>query len=178
MIVAPGRPLRVREARRRDWVQSNALARLPRSNAWPMERAAPSPLADTLQVRPCRLDGRIHAASGEDTAPGSWPAVCGRARKPPRAACCLLCLKPGAPTISTGPCRPTVAGAYAAWMPCRAYMDVLAACPALVGRQGPLQPNCRPAALPAIPLRSPAITADSSTPDPSRYGVSNNRLLR
>ncbi len=66
-------------------------------------------------------------ATGEDTAPDSWSAlvrkaVCG-------AACitwsrCLMIergasapLLPCTPTISTGPCPPTVAGPYAAWMP-------------------------------------------------------------
>ncbi|MBB3834938.1 hypothetical protein FHR55_003178 [Xanthomonas arboricola] len=44
---------------------------------------------------------------------------------------------PCAPTNSTGPCPPTVAGPLAAWMPPRSYMDVLAACPAMVGGQGP-----------------------------------------
>ncbi|PPU12252.1 hypothetical protein XarjCFBP1022_08350 [Xanthomonas arboricola] len=34
-----------------------------------------------------------------------------------RATYGLPCLQPRTPTIPTGPCPPTVAGPYAAWMP-------------------------------------------------------------
>lgn len=49
----------------------------------------------------------------------------------------LLLLAPGTPTSSTGPCPLTVAGALAAGCRQRAYKNVLAACPAVVGGQGP-----------------------------------------
>ncbi len=83
------------------------------------------------------------AASCEGTAPDNWLAVCRRARKPRRAACCLLCLHlahlPSRPALTRPPSRDLMRhGCYV-----RAY----AACSVMMGGHGPCQPHCRPAAL-------------------------------
>ncbi|QER94441.1 hypothetical protein FLG15_10200 [Xanthomonas phaseoli pv. dieffenbachiae] len=50
---------------------------------------------------------------------------------------------PSAPTISTGPSPPTVAGPYAAWMPRESF----AACSVMMVWQEPCQPHRTPTAL-------------------------------
>ncbi|PPU25697.1 hypothetical protein XarCFBP6762_13320 [Xanthomonas arboricola] len=76
---------------------------------------------------------------------------------------CLAC--PRAPTISTGPCLPTVAGPYAAWMPRKS----LQGCTCGVSRDGrqarALQPGRRSAALELAWLCSQA----TRNPDPQRH---------
>ncbi|RWU16873.1 hypothetical protein XANMN_11980 [Xanthomonas phaseoli pv. manihotis str. CIO151] len=81
---------------------------------------------------------------------------------------------PSAPTISTGPYPPTVAGPYAAWMLRKSLRSVF--------RDGG-RARALPATLPtsrslSSPLGTPTLTAECNTPDPSLYGVSNSRLLR
>ncbi len=98
-------------------------ARAPAANAKPRGRGA-------LTARGTRREsvpGGSVAASMPPHGPASGgtprQTVCWwfcRRTKPPRLAICWLLvavLKPRAPTNSTGPCAPTVAGPYAAWMP-------------------------------------------------------------
>ncbi|PPT55238.1 hypothetical protein XarbCFBP8138_12965 [Xanthomonas arboricola] len=56
-------------------------------------------------------------------------------------------LKPCTPTISTGPCPPTVAGPYAAWMPRKSLHGRTCGVSCDGGRAKALQPNRRSAAL-------------------------------
>ncbi|PPT52160.1 hypothetical protein XarjCFBP7652_01380 [Xanthomonas arboricola] len=56
-------------------------------------------------------------------------------------------LKPCTPTISTGPCPPTVAGPYAAWMPRKSLHGRTCGVSRNGGRARVLQPSCRSAAL-------------------------------
>jgi hypothetical protein len=64
----------------------------------------------------------------------------------------MLCLQPHTPTISTGPCLPTVAGPYAAWMPRKSLHGRTCGVSCDGGRTRTLQPTCK---------------ARRSTPDPS-----------
>ncbi|PPT20193.1 hypothetical protein XarbCFBP7629_13905 [Xanthomonas arboricola] len=48
-----------------------------------------------------------------------------------------------APTISTGPCPPTVAGPYAAWMPRKSLQGRTCGVSCDGGRARALQPRCR-----------------------------------
>ncbi|MBB3801361.1 hypothetical protein FHR47_001595 [Xanthomonas arboricola] len=96
---------------------------------------------DTPLTRPWGLDGGIHAATRSRNRRGhhARQLVGGfiEEQRPPHRQPARRLSYTCAPTNSTGPCPPTVAGPLAAWMPPRSYMDVLAACPAMVGVQGP-----------------------------------------
>ncbi|PPT42148.1 hypothetical protein XarbCFBP8132_08495 [Xanthomonas arboricola] len=57
----------------------------------------------------------------------------------------MLCSQPCVPTISTGPCPPTVAGPYAAWMPRKRLQGCTCGVSREGGRARALQPNHKPA---------------------------------
>ncbi|MBB4595188.1 hypothetical protein FHR61_003894 [Xanthomonas arboricola] len=57
----------------------------------------------------------------------------------------MHCLQTHTPTISTGPCPPTVAGPYAAWMPRKSLHGRIHGVSRDGGRARALQPSCRPA---------------------------------
>ncbi|PPU42925.1 hypothetical protein XcyCFBP4188_13255 [Xanthomonas hortorum pv. cynarae] len=59
----------------------------------------------------------------------------------------MRCLKPYTPTISTGPCPPTVAGPYAAWMPRKSLHGCTCGVSCDGGRARALQPGSRSAGL-------------------------------
>ncbi|PPT56170.1 hypothetical protein XarbCFBP8153_18795 [Xanthomonas arboricola] len=61
---------------------------------------------------------------------------------------CLACLS--TPTISTGPCPPTVAGPYAAWMPRKSLQGRTCGVSCDGGRARALQPGRRSTALQLI----------------------------
>ncbi|PPT96046.1 hypothetical protein XarbCFBP7408_14430 [Xanthomonas arboricola pv. guizotiae] len=58
----------------------------------------------------------------------------------------MLCSQPCLPTISTGPCPPTVAGPYAAWMPRKSLHGRTCGVSCDGGRARTLQPSRRSAA--------------------------------
>ncbi|CAD7719726.1 hypothetical protein LMG31884_30880 [Xanthomonas hydrangeae] len=62
---------------------------------------------------------------------------------------CLPCLQPCTPTLSTGPCPPTVAGPYAAWMPRKSLQGRTCGVSCDGGRARAPQPIHRSAALPS-----------------------------
>ncbi|MXV45530.1 hypothetical protein DYQ94_01115 [Xanthomonas sp. LMG 8993] len=76
---------------------------------------------------------------------------------------CLAC--PRAPTISTGPCLPTVAGPYAAWMPRKSLQGRTCGVSRDGRRATTLQPIRRSAALELAWLYSRA----NRNPDPQRH---------
>ncbi|PPU01401.1 hypothetical protein XarjCFBP8253_10580 [Xanthomonas arboricola pv. juglandis] len=59
----------------------------------------------------------------------------------------VLCLQPHIPTISTGPCPPTVAGPYAAWMPRKSLHGRTCGVSCDGGRTRALQPPAKLGAL-------------------------------
>ncbi|PPT63283.1 hypothetical protein XarbCFBP8142_20745 [Xanthomonas arboricola] len=58
-----------------------------------------------------------------------------------------------APTISTGPCPPTVAGPYAAWMPRKRLHGRTCGVSCEGGRARALQPSRRPNAFSQTPMK-------------------------
>ena len=101
-------------------------------------------------------------AIGEDTAPESesvallkacvllgLPCDTDRTRRYPNNARHAL-LAPRKPTLSTGPCPPTVAGPYAAWMPRKSLQGRTCSVSRDGGRARALQPSGRSSALQAI----------------------------
>ncbi|PPT42023.1 hypothetical protein XarjCFBP7653_06265 [Xanthomonas arboricola] len=59
----------------------------------------------------------------------------------------MLCSQSCVPTISPGPCPPTVAGPYAAWMPRKSLHGRTCGVSCEGGRARALQPSHKPAAL-------------------------------
>ncbi|PPU04016.1 hypothetical protein XarbCFBP7408_03970 [Xanthomonas arboricola pv. guizotiae] len=59
----------------------------------------------------------------------------------------MLCKALRAPTIPTGSCPPTVAGPYAAWMPCKRLQGRTCGVSREGGRARALQPSRRSPAL-------------------------------
>ncbi|PPT22440.1 hypothetical protein XarCFBP6771_05565 [Xanthomonas arboricola] len=59
------------------------------------------------------------------------------------------CSCPCAPTITTGPCPPTVAGPYAAWMPRKSLQGRTCGVSRDGRRARAIQPTCKSAALQA-----------------------------
>ncbi|MET3148364.1 UNVERIFIED_ORG: hypothetical protein ABIB63_004162 [Xanthomonas axonopodis] len=176
--LAPGRRLARQQPRWRYWVQSKALARMPGSNACPTERTVPSPLAGhatstSVQARwrhPCRQRSRKLRGHRTRQLAGSLS----KSEETASRGLLSALFAPSAPTISTGPYPPTVAGPYAAWMLRKSLRSVF--------RDGG-RARALPATLPtsrslSSPLGTPTLTAECNTPDPSLYGVSNSRLLR
>ncbi|CAD7719918.1 hypothetical protein LMG31884_31120 [Xanthomonas hydrangeae] len=114
-----------------------------RSNAAWVERArCPHRSRDTPQVHPCRLGGGIHAATrsrkrrGRRTRKVAGRFVESHAHRPSR----LVLARPPSRDLTRHGCR------------VRAYKDVLAACPAMVGGQGPCsQATDQPLCLAACP---------------------------
>ncbi len=102
------------------------------SDAWWVECAAPSPLAGhavnpSVEARwrhPCR-----------HTVPQS-------ARTPHQTVAGCLVENQTHPTISTGPCPPTAAGPYAAWMPRKSLQGRTCGVSCEGGRARTLQPSC------------------------------------
>ncbi|PPT81554.1 hypothetical protein XarbCFBP8152_00670 [Xanthomonas arboricola] len=88
-------------------------------------------LLESLSVDPLALETRLDAALSE------------------QRTLCLLA--PYTPTISTGPCQPTVAGPYAAWMPRKSLHGRTCArwC-----RNSPRSSPCGPKALPPFTPKS------------------------
>ncbi|PPU46331.1 hypothetical protein XarbCFBP7697_11540 [Xanthomonas arboricola] len=66
---------------------------------------------------------------------------------------------PCTPTFSTGPCPPTVAGPYAAWMPRKSLQGCTCGVSCEGGRARALQPNHKPAALQRMPISAALPTA-------------------
>ncbi|CAD7712877.1 hypothetical protein LMG31884_03210 [Xanthomonas hydrangeae] len=123
--------------------------------SWPRARC-PHRLRDTPQVRPCRLGGGIHAATRSRNRRGHRT----RQLVGARSKSCLHCgvhqtlsrrfmVEQGAsstalpckPTNSTGPCPPTVAGPYAAWMPRKSLHGRIHGVSCDGGRARALQPS-------------------------------------
>ncbi|MBB5880985.1 hypothetical protein GGR74_002188 [Xanthomonas arboricola] len=90
--------------------------------------AAPEPTRTYLRRVPRWWAGKGRAANSQRRGRGAPTA--------PDSAL-IVYWKPCTSPLSTGPCPPTVAGPERHGCRAGAYMDVLAACPAMVGGQGP-----------------------------------------
>lgn len=180
--MAPGRRIARQQPRWRHWVQSKAWARMPGSNACPTERTVPAPLAGhaastSVQARSrhrCRQRSRKLRGPRTRQLAGSLSGSVEIASH----GLLFALFEPSAPTISTGPHPPTVAGPYAAWMPRKGLHGRTCSCPAMVGGQGPASHTADQPLAEQSSLGPPTLTAECNTPDPSLYGVSNNRLPR
>ncbi|MFS8372689.1 hypothetical protein D0A38_16545 [Xanthomonas campestris pv. incanae] len=76
----------------------------------------------------------------------------------------MPCWQPCTPIISTGPCLPTVAGPYAAWMPRKRLHGRTCAVSREGRRARALQQSCRSAALHLIYPHSPVTSRQPKLP--------------
>ncbi|PPU06445.1 hypothetical protein XarjCFBP7645_18230 [Xanthomonas arboricola] len=81
----------------------------------------------------------------------------------------MLCSQPRVPTIFDGPCPPTVAGPYAAWMPRKSLQGRTCGVSRDGGRARALQPSLQP---------SPKVSAPQSRHQQVVHATSSNSGTR
>ncbi|PPT62562.1 hypothetical protein XarbCFBP8150_20335 [Xanthomonas arboricola] len=146
--------------------------------------ALSKPCSPTIATGPCpptlagpdaawmprkRLHGRTRGVScegGRARALQPTHGVEGAARTPHRLPVALS--KPCTPIISTGPCPPTVAGPYAAWMPRKSLQGRTCGVSCEGGRARAVQPDRRSHALLLLPLPLLLLLPRPHCPVPTR----------